>query len=232
MTWNDVREEIASTSPEGKASPYDVVRRAKVAAAEAISGIPLIIYAADFMDEGRAAQYAGGLQIDLGDKTGFLQATSDIKAGPLDVLVHSPGGSATATESIVNLLRSRFTPIRFIIPHTAKSAATMLALSGDEILLEDGAELGPTDPQLRIGVDQRIVMVPAGAAIDQFDRIHREVTTNPNAMRGWLPLIRQYGPSFLQECHNAVELSQELVADWLGRYMFAGEDDSDARAHW
>ena len=149
-TWNDIRDEIAVTRPEGKSSPYDIVRRAKVAAAEAISEIPLIIYAADFMDEGRAAQYAGGLQIDLGDKTGFLQAISDIEPGRLDVLVHSPGGSPTATESIVNLLRSRFTSIRVIIPHTAKSAATMLALSGDEILLGDAAELGPIDPQLRI----------------------------------------------------------------------------------
>ena len=230
MTWNDIREEIASTRPEGKSSPYDVVRRAKVVAAEAISGIPLIIYAADFVDEGRAAQYAGGVQIDLGDKTGFLQAISDIEPERLDVLVHSPGGSPTATESIVRLLRSRFTSIRVLVPHTAKSAATMLALAADEILLGDAGELGPIDPQLRIGIDQRIVTVPAGAAIDQFERIHREVTANPNAMRGWLPIIRQYGPSFLQECHNVVELSQELAADWLGRYMFSGEPDAEARA--
>ena len=230
MNWNQIRDEIASTSPDGNSSPYDIVRRAKVSAAEAISGIPLIIYAADFTDDGRAAQYAGGLQIDLGDKTGFLQAISDIAPGPLDVLVHSPGGSPAATESLVKLLRSRFTAIRFIVPHTAKSAATMLALSGDEILLGDAAELGPIDPQLRISIDQRIVTVPAGAAIDQFDRIHGEVTGNPNAMRGWLPIIRQYGPSFLQECYNAVELSQELVAEWLGRYMFSGEADADPRA--
>lgn len=85
MNWNQIRDEIASTNPDGGSSPFDIVRRAKISAAEKISGIPLIIYAADFTDEGRAPQYIGGLQIDLADKTGFLQAISDIESGPLDV---------------------------------------------------------------------------------------------------------------------------------------------------
>ena len=223
MTWNDVREAITSAKPKAGVGAHDFIRRGKVADAERASGIPMVVYAADFTDEGRAAQYGAGLQIELSDKTGFLQALSDIDDGPLDVLVHSPGGSPTATESIVRLLRSRFDPIRFIVPHTAKSAATMLVLSGDEILLGDAAELGPIDPQLRIVNDQRVITVPAGAAINQFRRIHREVTQNPDSIRGWLPILRQYGPSFLQECENAIRLSEELAAQWLQEYMFRGE---------
>ena len=230
MMWNDIRQEIAQTSPIGRASPADVVRRRKVIAAEEISGIPLIVYAADFTDESRASQYGASLQIDLSDKTGFLQALSDIGNGPLDVLIHSPGGSPSATESIVHMLRSRFDPIRFIVPLAAKSAATMLALSGDAILLGEAAELGPTDPQLRIRNDQRVVVVPASAAIDQFKRIHNEVTRNPTKLAGWLPIIRQYGPSFHQECINAIDQSEQLVAAWLERYMFRDIEDGEANA--
>ena len=230
MTWNDIRTEIDERQPKGEASQHDLVRREKVINVEKISDIPLVIYATDFTDESRAAQYGAGIQIDLGDKTGFSQAVSDIHDGPLDVLIHSPGGSPTAAESIVKFLRSRFDPIRFIVPHTAKSAATMLALSGDEILLGEAGELGPIDPQLRLLNDQRVITVPAGAAIDQFKGIHQEVTKNPALMRGLLPIIRLYGPSFLQECHNAVALSEELVAEWLQRYMFKGEKDAETRA--
>ena len=230
MTWNDVRTEINERQPQGESSQYDLVRREKIVDVEKISSIPLIIYATDFTDEGRAAHYGAGLQIDLGDKTGFSQATSDIPDGPLDVLIQSPGGSPSAAESVVKFLRSRFDPIRFIVPHTAKSAATMLALSGDEILLGEIGELGPIDPQLRIFNDQRVVTVPAGAAIDQFKGIHEAVTKDPASMRALLPIIRQYGPSFLQECHNAVALSEELVAEWLQRYMFKGEKDAETRA--
>ena len=230
MTWNSVRKEIQSRQAEGESNKYDLVRREKISDVEKISDIPLVVYAADFTDENKAAQYGAGLQIDLEDKTGFSQALSDIKDGPLDVLLHSPGGSPSAAESIVKLLRSRFDPIRFIVPHTAKSAATMLALSGNEILLGEIGELGPIDPQLRIFNDQRLVTVPAGAAIDQFSAIYQSVSKDPAAMRGWLPIIRQYGPSFLQECHNAVSLSQELVAEWLQCYMFKGENDAGVRA--
>ncbi len=222
MTWDGVRYEILEASQEN-APAFDSVRRSKIAAAEAVSGIPLIIYATDFTDESRASQYGSGLLIELEDKTGFLQAMSDLPAnGPLDVLLHSPGGSPSATESIVRLLRSRFTPIRFIVPHTAKSAATMLALSGNEILLGEAAELGPIDPQFG--------SIPAGAAIDQFNRIHSDVTANPDRMRGWLPILQQYGPSFLQQCWNAVELSENLATAWLQDYMFAGEPESRERA--
>ena len=223
MTWDEIRLEIEEASTKAGRPQHDPIRRAKIAAVESITGIPLIVYAADFTDGFRASRNSQGIQIDSQDKTGFLQATSDIESGPLDVLLHSPGGSPTATESIVHLLRSRFDPIRFIVPHTAKSAATMLALSGNEVLLGEAAELGPIDPQLSFVTDQRPVSVPARAAIDQFDRAAAEITTDPNKMRLWLPIIRQFGPAFLEECWKAIELSQSLVSDWLTNYMFQGE---------
>lgn len=231
MTWDEVRQEIGATQPHGNSSPQDVVRRAKIAAVEEITETPLIIYAADFTNSEKAARHGASIQIDLNDKTGFIQALSDIPDGPLDVLLHSPGGSPSATESIVHLLRLRFSPIRFLVPHTAKSAATMLALSGNEIFLGEGAELGPIDPQLHIVNQQRQVIVPAGAAIAQFQRIHAEVVLDPQKLRGWLPIIGQYGPSFLQECHNAINLSGTLVANWLQEYMFHGEQGAEDRAN-
>ena len=230
MTWDQIRLEIHEASQNLGVAQHDNIRRAKIATVEKISSIPLIVYAADFTDIDRAAQYGAGLQIQLQDKTGFLQAISDIPDGPLDVLLHSPGGSPTATESIVHLLRARFDPIRFLIPHTSKSAATMLALSGNEVLLGEAAELGPIDPQLQFVTEQRPVTVPARAAIDQFERAGSDISTDPTKLRVWLPIIRQYGPGFLQECHNAIELSETLVTDWLSRYMFSGDPDASTKA--
>ena len=228
MTWDAIRLEIEAASNDKGVGQHDPIRRQKIAEAEAVSGIPLVIYAADFTDAGR--QNGPGIQIDLDDRTGFSQALSDIEPGPLDVMLHSPGGSPTATESIVDLLRSRFSPIRFLVPHTAKSAATMLALSGDEIFLGEAAELGPIDPQLQFVTDQRPITVPARAAIDQFDRAAADLAQDQAKLRVWLPILRQYGPAFLQECHNAIELSEALVSNWLSKYMFAGEPDAEAKA--
>lgn len=106
----------------------------------------------------------------------------------------------------------------------------MLALSGNEILLGEAAELGPIDPQMQVVIDQRLVTVPARAAIDQFGRIEADVIADPNKLRSRLPIIRQYGPSFLQECQNAIERSEILATEWLRDYMFEGEDCAEERA--
>ena len=231
-TWDDIRREILAESIDTKTgqSGSDLVRRRKIQRVEDITKIPLITYVVDFVDEQKAARVGASLQIDLNDKTGFSQATSDIPPGPLDVLIHSPGGSPTATESLVHQLRSRYDPIRFIVPHTAKSAATMLALSGNEVLLGPDAELGPIDPQLRFSQDGRVVNVPAQAALDQFEHAYQEISGDPKRVSVWLPIIRQFGPSFMQECRNAIELARQCVSEWLRTYMFAGDDDAETKA--
>lgn len=232
MTWDGVRLEIARerADVQGPQSPHDIVRRRKIKNVEDVTGRPLIVYAASFTESDKAVRVGPGIQIELGDKTGFDQATSDIPPGPLDVLLHSPGGSPAATESLVHQLRKRYDHIRFIVPHTVKSAATMFALSGDEILVGPDAEFGPIDPQLSFSIDGRTVTVPAQAAIDQFERAYEEINRDSKRMTVWLPILRQYGPSFLQECRNAIALSSQLVTKWLGQYMFAECSEAKERA--
>ena len=231
-TWDEVRKEILAESRDestGESAP-DVVRRRKIQRVEEITETPLVVYAVSFIDDSKAARVGAGLQIDLADKTGFNQATSDVPPGPLDVLLHSPGGSPTATESLVHQLRADYSPIRFIVPHTAKSAATMLALSGNTTLLGPNAELGPIDPQLRFAHDGRVVTVPAQAALDQFAYAYQEIHGDASKVAVWMPILRQFGPSFLQECRNSIQLSQQFVSEWLSAYMFGGEPDAEVRA--
>ncbi len=46
----------------------------------------------------------------------------------------------------------------------------------------------------------------------------------------WLPILRQFGPALIVQCQNAIRLSEELVATWLGRYMFAKTPKGAAKA--
>jgi len=86
------------------------------------------------------------MTIDLSDKDGFYEIIRNIDSDKVDIFLHSPGGTAEATESIVEMLRSKFKVIRFIITGAAKSAATMLALSGNSIMMDESAEMGPINP--------------------------------------------------------------------------------------
>ena len=64
------------------------------------------------------------------------------------VLIDSPGGSAQASYQIALFLRRHCGGFTAIVPEYAKSAATLLCLGADEILLGNDAELGPLDVQV------------------------------------------------------------------------------------
>lgn len=64
----------------------------------------------------------------------------------LDIFIESGGGNIDATAKIVKILRTYCKKLGVIIPFYAKSAASLLALHADEIVLCKSGELGPVDP--------------------------------------------------------------------------------------
>lgn len=63
----------------------------------------------------------------------------------LEVLLMSDGGHASIAYQVATFLRNNCKELRFLVPWSAKSAATLLCLAGDEIVMSDFAELGPLD---------------------------------------------------------------------------------------
>ena len=136
-TWEAIVQEMNSV---GTPDRCDIVRRRKLSALQAVTGRNTIIYATDFLgDKARLVN----ISIDLTDKEGFIEVTKNLTGDKLDIVLHSPGGQAEAAESIVDILRAKFSNIRFIIHNAAKSAATMLAMSGNMLLMDERSELGP-----------------------------------------------------------------------------------------
>jgi Serine dehydrogenase proteinase len=229
-SWNSILEEIVGLN---QPDAFDVVRRKKMKAVQEITGRPLIAYAADFITPNPLkAQFAGNLMsISLADKDGFDEVTRNLpRESKIDVLLHSPGGSAEATESIVELLRDRFSHIRFIIPNVAKSAATMLAMSGEQLLMDERSELGPTDPQMIFTQEGRTIVAPAQAIKDQFETAQKEINADPGKLPSWVPILGWYGPALLAQCDNQLALAEELVSKWLERYMFANNPKAKEKA--
>lgn len=155
------------------------------------------------------------LQINDNDMNGFMNAVSGIsdRSIGLDILLHTPGGVVTATESIVNYLRKMFNmDIRVIVPHMAMSAGTMIACSSKEIIMGKESSLGPIDPQYH--------NVPAQGVLKEFERAINETVSEPNKSLIWKEIIKQYRPSFVGECENVVKMSHDLVEGWLLDCMF------------
>lgn len=69
-------------------------------------------------------------------------------AEEVDVLLVSNGGDPIVAWRIASLLRERFRRYNVLLPYSAYSAATLLALGADTIVMHPFASLGPVDPQL------------------------------------------------------------------------------------
>jgi hypothetical protein len=78
----------------------------------------------------------------------FIQAKDQLKPGEhVALLVHSDGGYAREAYRLARLLQRRCGGFDALVPKGAMSAATLLVLGGDSLLLGEDAELGPLDAQ-------------------------------------------------------------------------------------
>jgi ClpP class serine protease len=77
----------------------------------------------------------------------------------LDVFLYSRGGAIDVPWRIATALRTASDEWNILIPFRANSAATLLALGADEIVLGRQGELGPIDPIMSI---QRVAPGPGG----------------------------------------------------------------------
>lgn len=72
----------------------------------------------------------------------------DSKEKELDLLIASYGGDPMVAWRIMSILRDRFDKVSVLIPQSAYSAATLLALGADEIVMHPFGHLGPVDMQI------------------------------------------------------------------------------------
>src|SRR5690606_3683380 len=123
---------------------FDEIRDRYMQRLVGLTGRPLIVYAVDMFNHNPNAQ------IVISDMQGLMEVFKDLPGPNLDLILHSPGGQAEATDRIVRYLRSKFTNIRVFVPFAAMSAATMLAMAADEIVMGKHSQLGPIDPQITL----------------------------------------------------------------------------------
>ena len=134
----------------------------------------------------------------------------------IDLILETPGGSGEAAEDIVRLIRARFSLMGVIVPGTAKSAGTILAMAGDEILMSDDSGLGPIDAQ----ITQKGKVFSAHALLQGMDQIKQEIEETGNLNRIYIPMLQNLSPGELQHARNVQGFAVKLVRKWLVSYKF------------
>ncbi|MCD6134652.1 MAG: ATP-dependent Clp protease proteolytic subunit [Candidatus Omnitrophica bacterium] len=143
----------------------------------------------------------------------------------IDIYLETPGGSGEAAEEIVNYLRSHFDDVSFVVSGEAKSAGTIMVLSGDEILMTETGSLGPIDAQMRIGRST----VSAFDYMEWIGEKQREAEDKGKLNPFDAVMVAQISPGELKGVYHSLKFAEELVVEWLKKYKFKNWNKTEIR---
>lgn len=151
----------------------------------------------------------------------------------VDLILTSSGGQPESAEKVIMTLRHFYDDdLRVIVPESAKSAATIVALGAQEIVMGYCSELGPIDPQVFVPDESgRGIFRSTHSIIQSVDaNLHKlhEAIANGEPYLGYLRLL-DFVPNlaFVEECRLAQRLAREIAERWLQMTML---EDQRGRA--
>ena len=211
--WDDILTEIKG---DNNPNSLNKIKQKYIEELSEYTGRNVIVYYSGWLK-----QATENTEINDNDMVGFMNAVKDLKCGKgLDLILHTPGGSPVAAESIVKYLRSKFdNNIRVIVPHLAMSAGTMIACSAKEIIMGKQSSLGPIDPQF--------LGIPAYNIKKEFEEAKQDLSKNATNFAYWRILLDKYPAAYVKRAIDAIDLSDLLLKEWLGSNMFDAEQDKE-----
>jgi hypothetical protein len=140
----------------------------------------------------------------------------DNKKDKLFVILTTGGGSATAVERFVHIIRKHYLEVVFIVPDYAYSAGTIFCMSGDDIYMDYHSVLGPIDPQV---INKEGKWVPALGYLDKVNELIDKASADTLSNAEFL-ILKDFDLAELKGYEQAKELTITLLKDWLVKYKF------------
>ncbi|MEX1014005.1 MAG: serine dehydrogenasease [Candidatus Paceibacterota bacterium] len=134
----------------------------------------------------------------------------------LTIFLTTYGGSALAVERFVNIIRSLYKEIYFVVPDYAYSAGTIFCMSGDKIFMDYFSVLGPIDPQVQ---NKDGKWVPALGYLDKINELIDKAKKNELTNAEFL-ILKDFDLAELRGYEQARELTFSLLKKWLVKYKF------------
>ena len=164
-------------------------------------------------DTGRSLVVFWGPILNLAISGGFADAIRDTpKGAPLDVMITSPGGDGETALTMANICRAEREDFRVIVPDIAKSAATLLALAADKVVMSSTSALGPIDPQIHSPNQGQFIFVPARTIVEAIDDLQSKAQSNPDAYAFYASLLADLNITTYQIAKDATERTERLAA--------------------
>ena len=144
----------------------------------------------------------------------------------IDLLLISNGGDPITALRMMELLRERFSQVSVLLPYVAYSAATILSLGADEIVMHQYSNLGPVDPQMTVShhdANGKTEKIEFGAEdiINFIEFIRKDVglSDQQHLMTAVQPLINKVGAIPIGNTKRSQRLSLALSEKMLGSHI-------------
>lgn len=137
----------------------------------------------------------------------------DLSRG-LCLMLNSPGGDALAAERLIHVCRCYARgDFEVLVPKAAKSAATVIALGANRLLMGETAELGPLDAQVQRAIDGQRRYMSARAIVASYDALLQQAAALPSKARiePYLEQLKHFDPSDIAELRHLSALMSDIA---------------------
>ena len=155
----------------------------------------------------------------------------------IDLVIYSRGGDSDVPWSVVSMFREYCESGSFsvLIPYRAHSAATVIALGADEIVMTRKAELGPIDITIQSGPynptegeNRQRLPVSVEDVMGYFALLERMGCARPNEMlRGFESLAEKVHPLVLGTVSRLLEQTELVALRLLGTRAHAFTEEQN-----
>lgn len=145
----------------------------------------------------------------------FVDVIEDLpKNRPIDLMLSSYGGDGNTSIRMARICRGREKRgFRIIVPDIAASAATLLTLAADSVIMSDASVLGPIDPQIFMSTREQYVAAKQIKGI--VDDLEKRIQDHPKATGLYGALLVDIDGIAYQAAKAAMQETKEFVSDML-----------------
>ena len=142
----------------------------------------------------------------------------------LHLLLASPGGNGEVALRLVRTLQRSCHELTIVVPDMAKSAATLMCLGADHIIMSASSDLGPIDPQFPIGGRGLVSAKEIRRAVDTAEA---RVAAVPESFELYSGLLADVNMLMVEQATSALERTGTLMREALE--CVASRDASQVR---
>lgn len=149
----------------------------------------------------------------------------------LTLILDAPGGDGLAAERIIQICRSYSKgDFETIVPTRAKSAATMVCLGSDRILMSPTSELGPIDPQVPMDLGSGPEWVAAHHITKTYDDLLEQAKAlSDGRIEPLLQQLQQFNAVKVEQLKAATNLSEDIATLSLSKGMMKGKKKAEIK---